>query len=89
MRPLSTRSPSSESIAGSTVTEPITASTTTTIVPSAIEANTSMPVTSSPATATITVRPETTIARPTVAADASSAACASRPLRRSSRSRRM
>ena len=71
------RSPSSASVAGSTVTEPMTAIATTTMVASAIEVKTARPVNSSPASATTTVTPETTIARPTVAAAASSAACAS------------
>ncbi len=89
MRPLSMRSPSSASVAGRTVSDPITAIRTTTIVASAIEVNTARPVNSSPASATITITPETTIARPTVAVVASSAACGPLPARRSSRSRRM
>ncbi|CAM5569155.1 hypothetical protein SVIOM342S_03029 [Streptomyces violaceorubidus] len=47
-----------------------------------------MPVNSMPAIATHTVTPETTIARPLVAAAILSAVCASRPAARSSRSRR-
>ena len=87
-RPRSMPSPSFARTAGRTVTEPTTAIATTSIVASAIEANTARPVTSMPARATMTVRPETTTARPTVADVARSAASASRPLRRSSRSRR-
>ena len=88
-RPRSIRSPSSARTAGSTVTEPSIAMATTNIVPSAMEVNTGMPVMSRPASATMTVTPEITTARPTVAAVAFSAACGPRPLRRSSRSRRM
>ena len=88
-RPRSIRSPSSASIAGSTVSEPSTAIATTSIVARPIEMNTALPESSSPASATITVRPETRIARPTVADAASSAAAGPRPARRSSRSRRM
>ena len=61
-------------MAGSTVSEPITLNATTMIAPSAIEVNTSRPVISSPASEIITVRPETRIARPAVAAAMSSAA---------------
>ncbi len=89
MRPLSMRSPSSASVAGRTVSDPITAIRTTTIVARAIEVNTARPVNSRPASATITITPETTIARPTVAVVATSAACGPLPARRSSRSRRM
>ena len=89
MRPLSTRSPSFESMAGSTVSEPIIATPTTRIVPVAIEAKPLSPVKYMPAMAAITVRPDTRTARPDVAAAVSSAASASRPARRSSRSRRM
>ncbi len=88
-RPRLILSPSSASTAGRTVTEPITAIATTAIVPSAMLAKTDRPVTSRPASATMTVSPETTIARPTVAAVAASAACLPLPAARSSRSRRM
>ena len=79
-RPRSMPSPSFARTAGRTVTEPTTAIATTSIVASAIEANTASPVTSMPASATMTVRPETTTARPTVADVAFSAASASRPV---------
>ncbi len=53
-----------------------------------IASNSAMPVNSMPAIATQTVTPETTIARPLVAAAMLSAVRASRPAARSSRSRR-
>ncbi|CAM5235456.1 hypothetical protein SANTM175S_04891 [Streptomyces antimycoticus] len=86
--PFSTRSPSSESSAGSTVTEPTIATATTIKVASPIALNSAIPVKSMPAIATITVTPETRTARPEVAAAIRSAVCASRPAARSSRSRR-
>ena len=88
-RPRSIRSPSSASIAGSTVSDPTTAIATTRIAPSAIEVNTPKPVNSSPASPITTVIPATRIARPTVAEVAASAASAVAPSRRSTRSRRM
>ena len=89
MRPLSMRSPSLESMAGRTVSEPTIATPTTRIVPVAIEAKPLSPVKYMPAMAAMTVKPEISTARPDVAAAAASAASASRPARRSSRSRRM
>ena len=89
MRPLSTRSPSFESRAGRTVSEPIIATPTTRIVPVAIEAKPLSPVKYMPAMAAMTVKPETSTARPDVAAAAARAASGSRPALRSSRSRRM
>ena len=83
------RSPSSASTAGNTVTEPMAASATTRIAPSAIEVNVPRPVTVRPASPTITVSAATMMARPMPAVAAVSAAWASRPARRSSRSRRM
>jgi hypothetical protein len=62
---------------------------TTRIAPSAIEVNTPSPVKVRPASPTITVSAATTMARPTLAVAAVSAASLSRPARRSSRSRRM
>ena len=62
---------------------------TTMIVPVPNEANVELPVRYIPAIATITVRPETSTARPDVAAAASSAASLERPALRSSRSRLM
>ena len=80
--PFSTRSPSFESSAGRTVSEPSTAIATTIIVPIANDMNVLSPVKNRPATATITVRPEMSTERPDVAAAASSAAarCGRRPL---------
>ena len=70
----STRSPSFESSAGSTVSEPSTATATTMIVAYPNEAKLASPVRNRPAMATITVRPETSTERPEVAAAASRAA---------------
>ena len=88
-RTFSTRSPSQESMAGSTVSEPIIATATTIIVPIANDMNVLSPEKNMPAIAIITVIPEISTARPEVAAAASSAADSLRPARRSSRSRRM
>ena len=77
-RPRSIRSPSSASIAGSTVSDPSTAIATTRIAPSAIDVKTPKPVNSSPARPITTVVPATRIARPTVAEVAASAASAAR-----------
>ena len=85
--PFSTRSPSQESSAGSTVSEPATAMATTMIVPTAIEVQIAVPPKKSPASAMMTVRPEMRTARPDVAAAASSAAAGPLPAARSSRSR--
>jgi hypothetical protein len=87
-RPFSTRSPSQDSIAGSTVSDANMAMATTTIAPSAKEMNDLSPLMNMPAIATITVMPEIRTARPEVAAAASSAERSSRPAARSSRSRR-
>ena len=87
-RPFSTRSPSLDSSAGSTVTEPTMATATTRIVPIANDVNTALPAKNMPAMATMTVMPETSTARPEVAAAAFSAASGPRPASRSSRSRR-
>ena len=84
-RPFSTRSPSLDSTAGSTVSDPITATATTMIVPVAKEAKLEIPPRYIPAIATITVKPEISTARPEVAAAASIAALFSRPAARSSR----
>ena len=88
-RTFSTLSPSQESMAGSTVNEPIIATATTIIVPIANDMNVLSPEKNMPAIAIITVIPEISTARPEVAAAASSAADSLRPARRSSRSRRM
>lgn len=87
-RPFSTRSPSSESSAGSTVTEPTMATATTISEARPIAWNSASPVNSMPAIATQTVTPETMMARPLVAAATRSAVCGSWPFIRSSRSRR-
>ena len=89
MRPLSTRSPSFESTAGSTVSEPIIATATTIIVPTEKDMNVLSPDRNMPAIAIRTVMPETSTARPEVAAAASSAARSLRPAARSCRSRFM
>ena len=88
MRPFSTRSPSQARTAGRTVSEPITATATTRIVPVANDGKVGAPARYMPAIAIITVNPETITARPEVAAAAASEACSLRPDSRSSRSRR-
>ena len=88
MRPFSTLSPSLASNAGSTVSEPIIATSTTIIVPTEKDMKVLSPERNIPAMAIITVMPEIRTARPDVAAAASSAARSLRPARRSSRSRR-
>ena len=87
-RPFSTRSPSTDRTAGSTVSEPSIATATTTIVPVANEVKVAAPAKYIPAIAIITVMPETSTARPDVAAAASMAASLSLPAARSSRTRR-
>ena len=87
-RSRSTLSPSLDSKAGSTVSEPSTAIATTAIVAIAIEAKIWSPVRNMPAIAVMTIRPETSTERPDVAAAASTAARGLRPAARSSRSRR-
>ncbi len=88
MRPFSTRSPSVDRIAGSTVSEPSMATATTSMVPMAKDMKVLSPDRNMPAIAIITVTPEIRTARPEVAAAASSAARSPLPARRSSRSRR-
>ena len=88
IRPFSMRSPSIESTAGSTVSEPSMATATTTMVPVANEVNVAAPAKYMPAMAIMTVMPETSTARPEVAAAASIAASLLRPAARSSRTRR-
>ena len=87
MRPLSTRSPSHDSVAGSTVSEPAIAIATTMIVPIPIDVQIAVPPRNMPASAAMTVRPEMSTARPDVAAAASRAASGPLPAARSSRSR--
>ncbi len=70
MRPFSTRSPSFESTAGSTVSEPIIAIATTIIVAIENDSNVLSPENSMPAIAIITVAPEISTERPEVAAAA-------------------
>ena len=82
----STRSPSADSSAGSTVSEPSTAVATTRIVPTAKLWNVASYVRNIPAMATITVRPETQIDRPEVCAAMTSARCGSAPCRPDRRS---
>ena len=74
MRPFSTRSPSFDSSAGSTVSEPIIAIATTIIVPIENDMNDLSPERNMPPIAIRTVMPEIRTARPEVAAAASSAA---------------
>ena len=71
------------------MSEPIIATATTIIVPTANDMNVLSPEKNMPAMAIMTVMPEIRTARPEVAAAASSAARSLRPARRSSRSRRM
>ena len=87
-RPRSTRSPSSESTAGRTVTDPSIATSTTVMVAAAKPSNRDIPVRNMPLIAAITVRPETSTEWPEVAAATASADSGSRPAARSSRSRR-
>ena len=87
-RPLFTLSPSFDRIAGSTVSEPITAIATTRMVPVANDMKVAAPPKYMPAIAAITVIPDTSTARPEVAEAASRAASSERPRARSSRSRR-
>ncbi len=86
--PRSAHGPSRSSSAGSAVSDPTTATPTTSIVPIANPVNMSMPVNSSPASEIITVSPDTTMARPDVAAAVRSASWKLTPAARSSRSRR-
>lgn len=88
MRPLSTRSPSHASTAGITVTEPIIAIPTTRIDPTPRAVKVGSPPRNIPAIAIITVAPETSTARPEVAAAVARAWASEAPRRRSSRSRR-
>ena len=62
MRPFSTRSPSFESTAGSTVSEPSMATATTIIVPTEKDMNVLSPERNMPAIAIRTVMPETSTA---------------------------
>ena len=88
MRPFSTRSPSFDSTAGSTVSDPSTATATTMIVPTANDMKVALPVRNIPAIAIATVSPETSTARPEVAAAISSARSFEWPRCRSARWRR-
>ena len=86
-RSRSTLSPSLDSSAGSTVSDPSIATATTVIVATPKDAKPGSKVSSMPAMATRTVNPEISTERPDVAAAASSAASSLRPAARSSRSR--
>ena len=88
IRPRSAHGPSQDSSAGSTVSEPMTATPTTAMVPMATPVNTPYPLRNKPPSAIITVSPETTMARPEVPAAIRSASAVLAPLARSSRSRR-
>ena len=83
----STLSPSLDSSAGSTVSDPSIATATTVIVATPKDAKPGSKVSNMPAMATRTVIPEISTERPDVAAAASSAASSLRPAARSSRSR--
>ena len=85
--PFSTRSPSFDSSAGSTVSEPSMAMPTTIMVAMPKPRYDLSPENIIPAIAMITVKPEISTERPDVAAAASSAARAPFPAARSSRSR--
>ena len=85
---MSTRCSSLPSSAGRIDSEPISATATISIAPTAIEVNTALPVNSIPAIAISTVRPEIRIAWPDVREVFSNASFGERPLARSSRSRR-
>ena len=78
-RPRSTLSPSFEITAGSTVSEPINATNTTSTVAIPNDVNTLLPARNIPAIAAITVMPETSTARPEVAAARASAVSLSWP----------
>ena len=88
IRPLSTRCSSFPSSAGRIDSEPISATATISIAPTAIEVNTAFPVNSIPAMAISTVRPEIRIAWPEVRDVFSNASFGDSPRARSSRSRR-
>ncbi len=87
-RAFSIPSPSLLSIAGRNVIEPSIATATTRIVPTAKEVKVELPARNMPAIAIITVTPETSTARPDVAAANSSASSLERPASRSSILRR-
>ena len=77
------------SSAGSTVSEPMIAVATTRIVARAMPENTPLPARNMPLIAAMTVRPETSTARPEVAAAISIASTRPAPRARSCRSRAM
>ena len=83
----STQRPSLASSAGSTVTEPTTATPTTMMAPTASESKVAPPTMNSPAIEAITAPPETRIEWPDVAAAISTASRVVCPAARSSRSR--
>ena len=70
------------------MSDPSIATATTTMVPVANDVNVGAPAKYIPAMAIMTVKPETSTARPEVAAAASMAASLLRPAARSSRTRR-
>ena len=85
---MSTRWPSFASSAGRIESEPISATATISIAPTAIDVKTALPVKSIPAIAISTVSPEMKTACPEVPAAFSSASRGESPRARSSRSRR-
>ena len=86
-RPRLTRSPRMASVAGRNVRLPMTETSTTEIVPIAIEVNSDTPRVINPASEIITARPEKKTARPAVLLETSIAFSRSRPERRSTRKR--
>ena len=89
MRGRSTQRPRIDNSAGSTVTDPSTATETTRMVPIANAEKIEKPDRNMPDIATATAMPETTTARPDVAATTEIACSTESPFARSSRSRRM
>ena len=85
MPPGRTRSPSIAISAGSSVVAVRIETATTVIAPSAIERSAWLSTIQSPASETITARPEKATARPEVASASARASSQSRPSRRSSR----
>ena len=75
------------SVAGRNVSEPMTAMSTTEMVPTAIERNSGSSRRNRPPIETMTARPEKKTARPAVADATSMAASFGRPCRRSVRKR--
>ena len=86
-RPRLTRSPTIASVAGRKVRLPITETSTTPIVPTAIDVKRVIPSVKSPASEIITASPEKKTARPAVLLETSMASGTERPWRLSARNR--